>query len=215
MKKIYFNEKACQASIRARKGFYAKINEFGADLKREGITLTNEILGEFMSKGVPYISALLVQAGAAQYEKAGINVTSVILGGLNQAAQAAAVSFDKHVLPLRHAQHDARISWNEANIVDGKAVFSDPEKKEIEKRHTVYLRKESEPLYEKLVELTSTLNQAAVELQKENLDLLESLRIITNENSYVQDENMQPHPRADICLLLTKENKIEVNPVIF
>jgi hypothetical protein len=216
MKKIYFNSEACEADIKARQGFYSRINAFSKDLEAEGIVLTNDILGQFLSRGIPYLSELLVQAGAKQYERAGITVTSVILGGLDQAARAAASQFEKHLLPLQHAQHSAHISWNEANILDdGQAVFSDPEKKEIQKRHTVYLKKESEPLYEKLVQVAEYLNQCSEELKEENLDLMETLKVIMNENSFVQDANMKLHPRGDIILLLNRQGKIEVNPVIF
>lgn len=216
MKRIYFNEGACQASIRAREQFYARINEFGADLKKEGVVLTPEILGRFMNEGISCISALLAEAAVQQFERLDIKMTSVMRAGYYNEAQRIASEFQKHLLPLRQAQHNAHISWSEANILDdGHAVFSDPEKKEIEKKNTVFLKKESEPLYEKLVEIAGTINQAAEDLKKENLDLFESLKIIMSENSYVQDENFKLHPRPDVCLLLNRENKIEVNPVIF
>jgi len=216
MKKIYYNQKAAEAAISHRQEFYDKINEFGAALQKEAITLTPEIVGEFLSKGPPYIASLLVQEAAKQYERAGIKVTSVILGGLDQASRATAAKFEKHVLPLRHAQHAAHISWAELTINEnGEAVFTDTERKEIEKQFTVFLKKESEPLWEQLNQLADLLNQKQQDLKKDGIDLFKSLKVIMSENSYVGDENFTRHPREDICLLLNKESKVEANPVIF
>jgi N-dimethylarginine dimethylaminohydrolase len=216
-KALYFEKEAAEGAIKARQKYVDEINKLSEALEKEGITLTNKILAAFLSRGVECIEELLVESTVRQYEKAGILVNSVMLSTLQQNASAVAFGFNPYYEPIRQAQHGAGISPDLVFINDqGRALFTDAERKEIEENFTVRLRKEDEELYKKLTELVQILNSADKELEKAGEgSLLTTLKVILIENSKIMDYNQQLRLRSDVYLVLNQDGQIEVNPAYF
>ena len=216
MKKILFNKAAAESEIKARQQCYEKINELSEELVLENVTLTNEILSKFMTGGSQYLAEMLVQQAVDQYNKAGMQVGSVIFSSLQQNASAIASRFSQYQEPIRSSLQRASISSEQVNINNkGRAVFSEAERRQIEEGNTVYLTKENEELYEMASKAAETLNQLDSQFKERGLDFMWTLEQIMSGSSYEQDQHFNLFPRPDLFLIRNGEGQIEVGPVFF
>lgn len=215
-KKIYFNKAAAEAEIRARKEYIDRINEFAQELAFEMITLTNEILSKFVNEGTAYLSKLLIQETVKQYQKANIQVNSVMYSTLAEHSSAIASRFAGYQQPIRATQMKSGTSSDLVNILDdGKAVFNETERRSIEEKYTIYLTKEKEPLYAKVCQTVETLNQLDEEFKREGLDFMDCMGKVMSGSSFELDQNLQSHPRADLFMIRNPEGKLEPGSTFF
>jgi len=215
-KAIYVEEKAAEAAIEARRKYIEAINALGSDLQKENIILTNEILTNFMSGGDEYLAGLLVSEAVGQYNKAGIQVNSLMMQGLQQNSRAVASGFNKHVMPITIASQGTGIGPDGVTLEEGKAVFTKADEKQIMKEHTSFLKKEDEPLFERLRHFVASINAMDSELNAElGAPLSDCLRLAYTEAGRVTDANMQLRLRDDIPFVLDQDGNLEVNVAWF
>jgi hypothetical protein len=216
MKKIYFEKAASEAEIQKKQRYIDAINALSAELEIEGITLTNEILTNSVNEGTGFIGKLLVEGAVSQYEKAGIKVNSVLHATLQQNSYDVAARFEKLILPVRVTQQGVGHGPDLVNIIEEKAVFTEAEKKAIEQKHTIHLKKEDEELFTQLERVAGVINTMEQKLYEAGeMSLITNLEILATEPSFIVDANLQKQLRNDIPIMLDEAGAITVNPGYF
>lgn len=216
MKKLHVEKVAAEAVIQNRKAYVSQVNEFAEELKIENIQLTNEILSEFQSRGTEYIAELLVAGAVGEFNKIGLVATSVVQANLNDHAYEIANRYDKFFVPLRENGQAAGIGPGHVVIQDGKAIFTEVERKQIVEDHTVYLKEEDKELHDQLTQFAQVLNEMASYLEKKtNLSLLDCLQVITSQSSFVIDSNMKRQIKDDTYFIVNEKGAFEMNPAFF
>jgi len=221
-RKLYIEQRMVDRTIATREKLIQKIREFSDHLKTEDITLTQEILHDFLQENYPAIQKLLIIETRKNLKKLKIS-GGLVSRSMEDEARRIASGFEKHYKWILDAQADAHISFDQVTIEKGIPVLTDKEKKEIEEQFTCYLEEEDQELYAKLDAFAKSYNQLFGYLGKKDLGLQTHLIIALTKNSHVMVEPGVYELRNDIFFMSGEaieaegdtQAKLQINPKYF